>query len=62
MVLDAIRAIAQDGIAPSHQQEGAGQYFSWPTQEQVDAFFEQGYRFYSEHELEDFIARQTGIR
>lgn len=62
MVLDAIQAITLDGIAPSHQQEGTGQYFTWPTQEQVDGFFEQGYRFYSEHELDDFIARQPGTR
>ena len=62
MVLDAIRAIARDGVAPSRQQQGTGRYFSWPTQEQVDAFFEQGYRFYGERELEDFVARQPGIR
>jgi hypothetical protein len=62
MVLDAIRAIAQDGVASSEKQRSDGQYFSWPTQNQVDGYFEQGYRFYGEHELEDFVARQTARR
>ena len=62
MVLKAIRAIAQDGFAPAEKQQGDGQYFSWPTQHQVDSYFERGYRFYGEHELEDFVVRQAGTR
>ena len=62
MVLDAIRAIENDRVAPSDKQQGKGRYFSWPTQDQVDGYFEQGYRFYGDHELEDFVARQAGSR
>ncbi|MCH8958232.1 MAG: formyl transferase [Proteobacteria bacterium] len=62
MVLDAIRAIENDRVAPSHKQQGKGRYFSWPTQDQVDGYFEQGYRFYGDHELDDFAARQAGGR
>ena len=62
MVLDAIMAITQDGVAPSHAQQGDGQYFSWPTQQQVDSYFARGYRFYDDDELEDFVVRRSGRR
>ena len=62
MVVAAIGAIAEDGVVQSEKQQGEGQYFSWPTQDQVDAYSERGYRFYGEHELEDFVARQAARR
>ncbi|MEE8464492.1 MAG: formyl transferase [Gammaproteobacteria bacterium] len=62
MVAAAIGAIARDGVAPSAKQQGKGQYYSWPSQDQVDAYFARGYRFYGEHELEDFVARQAARR
>lgn len=62
MVVAAIGAIARDGVVQSEKQQGKGQYFSWPSQDQVDAYFARGYRFYGEHELEDFVARQITRR
>ena len=59
MVLKAIGEIERTGAAPSQRQTGKGRYFTWPTQEELDGFLEQGYRLCDGQELAQFIETET---
>lgn len=59
MVLEAIGEIERTGAAPSQRQAGKGRYFTWPTQAELDGFFEQGYRLCDGQELAQFIETET---
>lgn len=56
-VVDAVKQIETKGMAKTYTQEGTGNYYSFPTQQDIDTFKQKGMRLFDYSELIELARR-----